>query len=442
MADSSFSAEAVPPLPPSVASTTTSNPAVGKKAVDPYQRRHTDAGYVVFYGTLFLSLYFWRYGSILQFLTAFIGCILSAPDHFASRSYKAFMEYPDQWILNFNTPPEWVVLGMTAPFRFINPVKVRGVENIPKPGERILFVGNHQIWALDVPLKFSQIYLETGMYVRAITDRSHNAIPFYKHALMYLGGVPGTREATQALMDKGVPLLIYPGGALEVFKGKDDDPYGLCWKDRNGFARMAAENGYKIVPFASVGMADAVKILFTIPAKYMWALIGDTRAKKHKRRRHHSTAEQPSVDVRTAPPKATPPVPPRSEMGDGIPVLAPYLKPQTNYIWFGEAIDAKKFVEETMEKMPSPAGSDMDSSDVSIASIPPGGFDEEEIERRRKEASVRRLRDVVKVQVEKGVRECLKWREEDPERFNDVPAKVVEAVKGLAGQVGKKKKEA
>ncbi|KAJ3203831.1 hypothetical protein HDU67_009901 [Dinochytrium kinnereticum] len=325
--------------------------------------------------------------------------------------YKAFMDLPDRWILDFRTPPEWVVLGMTAPFRFINPVKVRGVENIPKNGERILFVGNHQIWALDVPLKFSQLYLETGFYVRAITDRSHDKIPIFKHALMFLGGVPGTREATQALMDKGTPLLIYPGGAMEVWKSKDDDPYALYWKDRTGFARMAAENGYTIVPFASVGMADAVKILFTIPAQYLWALIGDNRAKKHKKKRTSSKHS----DERTPPPKSSPSKP--SEMGDGIPILAPHLTPQTNYLWFGEPIDAKAFLAglEAGETEASAMESDYTEDDGKM----------------KREASIRRLRDAVKEEVEKGVKECLEWREEDPERFNDVRARIFEAVKSM-----------
>jgi hypothetical protein len=42
-----------------------------------------------------------------------------------------------------------------------------------------------------------------------------------------------------------------PGGAGEVFKGRGQD-YKLLWKERLGFARMAIEFGYPIVPFAAV----------------------------------------------------------------------------------------------------------------------------------------------------------------------------------------------
>ena len=37
--------------------------------------------------------------------------------------------------------------------------------------------------------------------------------------------------------------------------------YQLVWKDRIGFARMAIQYGYPIIPFASVGADDAVDIV-------------------------------------------------------------------------------------------------------------------------------------------------------------------------------------
>ena len=55
-------------------------------------------------------------------------------------------------------------------------------------------------------------------------------------------------------------LTRYPGGAHEVFKSKSVPKYGLQWKDRRGFARMAIKHGYAIVPCCCVGSEDFLEI--------------------------------------------------------------------------------------------------------------------------------------------------------------------------------------
>ncbi|KAJ3115045.1 hypothetical protein HDU96_001272 [Phlyctochytrium bullatum] len=441
--------DVVAPAPPASTSTKPRKP----------QRADADVTRAVFVASLLLSVFWWRYGSVSQVLFAVTVCVLAAPDRFAMKTYKAFMAYPDRWLLDFKYPPEFVIYNMTYPFRFVNPVKlnpviVRGTEHIPKGGSRILFVGNHQNLAVDVPLMFPELYRATGFYARAVTDRSHDMIPFYKHLIMYLGGFPGTREATQAVMQRGDPCIVYPGGAAEVFKGKEDPPYGLHWKERLGFVRMAAENGYRIVPFASVGAADSIKIWFTIPTKFLWSLIGDPRAKKSKRRATFSQRTAPAApppaggtDERTPPPKHAPGS--SREMGDSLPVVMPFwLHPQTNYVWFGEPIDASallaRFEAEELQYLqqgaaPFAGAGGLNSSSSSSSEDDeraPAGDERDEwaAEQARlaaaaREAGLRKVRDVVKEQVEAGIRECLEWREADPERFNDVPAKVGEAVK-------------
>ena len=52
-----------------------------------------------------------------------------------------------------------------------------------------------------------------------------------------------------------------PGGGREVMKNKDE-LYQLVWKQRTGFARMAMQNGYDIIPFAAVGADDAYTIQY------------------------------------------------------------------------------------------------------------------------------------------------------------------------------------
>ena len=54
--------------------------------------------------------------------------------------------------------------------------------------------------------------------------------------------------------------MVFPGGSREVAKRKGE-AYQLIWKDRTGFARMAVEHGYRIIPFAAVGAEDCYDIL-------------------------------------------------------------------------------------------------------------------------------------------------------------------------------------
>lgn len=72
--------------------------------------------------------------------------------------------------------------------------------------------------------------------------------------------VLGSRENCAALMKAGEHILVFPGGAREVWRRKGE-AYQLIWKKRTGFARMAMEHGYDIIPFASLGPDDAFDIL-------------------------------------------------------------------------------------------------------------------------------------------------------------------------------------
>ena len=60
-------------------------------------------------------------------------------------------------------------------------------------------------------------------------------------------------------MAAGESILVFPGGGREVAKRKGEQ-YQLTWKQRTGFARMAIQHGYPIIPVASVGPEDCYDI--------------------------------------------------------------------------------------------------------------------------------------------------------------------------------------
>jgi 1-acyl-sn-glycerol-3-phosphate acyltransferase len=143
--------------------------------------------------------------------------------------------------------------------RLVSPV-VLGLENVPANGP-MLFVGNHTVYALlDIPILLAELYQKRGVFPRALGDHAHFKIPLWRDLLTRYGVVDGTRANCSRLMEAGEPLLVFPGGGREVMKRRGEK-YKLLWKERMGFARMAIQHRYTIVPFSAVGADDALDIL-------------------------------------------------------------------------------------------------------------------------------------------------------------------------------------
>ena len=126
--------------------------------------------------------------------------------------------------------------------------------------------------------------------------------------------VRGTRENLRALMREHEYIVVFPGGSDEVFKHRGER-YRLLWKERMGFARLAIEQGYPIVPFAAVG------------AEEMLEIVADNRTPGVAQ---ISNLMERLVGI---------PVPPIVH-GVGP---TPLPRPERLYFWFGEPIDTKRF---------------------------------------------------------------------------------------------------
>ena len=122
-----------------------------------------------------------------------------------------------------------------------------------------LLVGNHTLYAIDVPLLIHELRQQKQIHVRSLGDRVHLEVPLWRDFLRYAGMLEGTPENCHDLMGRGESILVFPGGSREVMRRKDDG-YTLFWKNRCGFARMAIEHGYDIIPFASIGANESFDI--------------------------------------------------------------------------------------------------------------------------------------------------------------------------------------
>jgi 1-acyl-sn-glycerol-3-phosphate acyltransferase len=149
---------------------------------------------------------------------------------------------------------------LLRPWWWIHAPRFFDAERVPAD-RGVLLVGNHTLFGvLDVPLLTLGLYRLRGVYPRALGDHLHFHVPIWRDLLWRLGVVDGTPDNCHALMAAGETILVFPGGAREVFKRKGEQ-YQLLWKTRAGFVRLALQHGYSIVPFAAVGADECYEIL-------------------------------------------------------------------------------------------------------------------------------------------------------------------------------------
>jgi 1-acyl-sn-glycerol-3-phosphate acyltransferase len=241
--------------------------------------------------------------------------------------------------------------SVLAPLARVTQPTLHGVERIPEGGA--LFVGNHTLYGLlDLPFMVHALWEQRGIRIRGVGEHAHYALPVWRDVLELGGMVRGTRDNVRGLMRDRQDVLVFPGGAGEVMKGRGQK-YRLLWKERLGFARLAIESGYPIVPFAAVGVEE------------MFDIVADSQTPGFAQ---ISDLMQRLVGM---------PLPPIAR-GFG-PTMLP--RPERLYFWFGEAVDTVRF----------------------------DGRAEDD-------AAARTLRNEVRAAVEGGIAELHERRRQDPQR--------------------------
>jgi 1-acyl-sn-glycerol-3-phosphate acyltransferase len=151
------------------------------------------------------------------------------------------------------------LVSLLGPLSWVIQPKLYGVERLPANGS--LLVGNHTIYGLlDVPFMMAEIWKSRRLAIRGLGEHAHYAVPVWRELLGVGGMVRGTRENVRALMRERQTILVFPGGAREVNKRRDQR-YQLLWRERIGFARLAIEHNYPVVPFAAVGAEEMLDVI-------------------------------------------------------------------------------------------------------------------------------------------------------------------------------------
>jgi 1-acyl-sn-glycerol-3-phosphate acyltransferase len=142
--------------------------------------------------------------------------------------------------------------------------RLRGVENLPR-GEPFLLVANHSAGA-----GIAEIMCFIALYLRHVgPDRplagfalpqGFSVFPLSK-LLKSIGAIPSTYDAAGKAFEKGVPILIFPGGDYEtlrpVWQANRVDFGG-----RTGFLNIARSSGVPIIPLGIQGAHYTCPIFF------------------------------------------------------------------------------------------------------------------------------------------------------------------------------------
>lgn len=179
----------------------------------------------------------------------------------ASANIDNIMNQPDR-VRAWRRVVEGVADGVAPLVDLYNPY-VEGLDNLPSDG-RFLLVGNHTQTSPEAFLVPYVVRRAIGMRVRPLTDRRMGAMMPSPVADMFAGcgAVIGAPETARELMRHNEPILVFPGGGREIPKFKGEE-YKLRWEGRAGFARLAVEHGYPIVPVGLVGGDDVYRSLST-----------------------------------------------------------------------------------------------------------------------------------------------------------------------------------
>lgn len=197
--------------------------------------------------------------------------------------------------------------------------RVCRVERIPE--RPCLFVGNHGLFAVDGLVVLPLMLRDYTRFLRPMGDKFLFTDPRIATGLLRRGATMGHPQVCRALMSQGHDLLIFPGGAHEAVKAAREN-YRLQWKDRDGFVRLAAEQGYTIMPFGLVGPDDFYQHLIEGEE------LPDTLLGRGLMR---AGILDPAMRRDLIPPLA------RGMLGSLLP------RPEPCYLGFGEAVDLSRY---------------------------------------------------------------------------------------------------
>lgn len=151
---------------------------------------------------------------------------------------------------------EWV-------YQYYFRVQTSGWEQVPSG--KVLFVGSHNggIAAPDLYMFMVDWFRRFG-YDRAIYGLMHRKVwqvnPQAADYAARLGAVPAEAKVAIAALRQGASVLVYPGGAQDVFR-PHYQRHQIQLAGRKGFIKLALRENVPIVPLVASGAHDTLIVL-------------------------------------------------------------------------------------------------------------------------------------------------------------------------------------
>jgi 1-acyl-sn-glycerol-3-phosphate acyltransferase len=148
-------------------------------------------------------------------------------------------------------------------------VQTIGWEQIP--AGQVLFVGSHNggMAAPDMFMMLHDWFQRFGTE-RLVYGLMHAKVwtvyPFLAELAERVGAIPAHPKTALNALDQGASLLVYPGGAQDVFRPFDQRGH-IHLAERKGFIKIALQRHLPILPAVSWGAHDTLVVLANL---YPW----------------------------------------------------------------------------------------------------------------------------------------------------------------------------
>lgn len=146
--------------------------------------------------------------------------------------------------------------------RYFDP-EIQGFDNVPESGP-FLVVGNHSggIWMPDYWAFLHRWVAERGPEapIYSMGFDFLFGIPGAANLARKMGSVPASRENAGHILERGDPIMVYPGGDAEDYRPWTER-HRVELQGRTGFVRLALRHGAPVVPLVAHGSHDAIIVL-------------------------------------------------------------------------------------------------------------------------------------------------------------------------------------
>lgn len=146
--------------------------------------------------------------------------------------------------------------------RWFDP-EVRELDRLPEQGP-FLLVGNHSggLWMPDY-WAFMAEWLRTRGPDAPLYSLAFDAlfsVPGYRTLARKLGAVPASQENAHRLLERGLPVLVYPGGDSEDYRPWTAR-HRIDLHGHKGFVRLALRHRIPVYPMVAHGSHNSIIVL-------------------------------------------------------------------------------------------------------------------------------------------------------------------------------------